>query len=111
MNSPKSCCVDQKELCAKPEETPAKTNGKSTKAEPMDGRCLDYNGWWSDGGNYGKTDWRAYRNFVMSDCDRAFFSGCWRDHYSGGCWAVHGSGGCSRVIGHSSDYHKHNFPS
>lgn len=94
-----SCCAGGKPMAVMP------------RGEPMDGRCLDYNGWWSDGGNYGKTDWRAYRNFVMSDCDRAFFSaGCWQDHYRGGCWAVHGQGGCSARIGHSSDYHKHNFP-
>ena len=73
-----------------------------------DGRCLDYNGWWTDGGNYPKDDWRAYRNFVMSDCDRALVF-CVFDHVVGGCVANHGHS-CSRFIGHDSFYHKHDFP-
>lgn len=78
----------------------------------MSGRCLDYNGWWSDGRNYPLTDWRAYRNFVASDCNRAWavFPTCFGDRFLSGCWAVHGDGGCSRTIHHSWRYHKHNFP-
>ncbi len=31
------------------------------------GRCMDYNGKWSDGGNYGMTDPRSARNFIDSE--------------------------------------------
>lgn len=82
--------------------------GSVSARNAMDGRCLDYNGVWTDGGNYPRSDWRAFRNFVGSDCDLAFFrAGCWRDHFSGGCWAVHGAGGCSAKIGHAWSYHRH----
>ena len=74
---------------------------------PMDSRCLDYNGFFSDHGNYPLSDWRAFRNFIGSDCDRAL-SRCILDHlYSGGCMGRHG--GCSKYIGHSQSEHWHNL--
>lgn len=39
------------------------------------GRCMDYNGKWSDGGNYRITDPRSARNFTDSDCDKAMWRG------------------------------------
>lgn len=107
LDVPESCCSDA--------DSGAECTGAmaATSRTPMDeGRCLDYNGWWSDGQNYSKSDWRAFRNLVGSDCSKAVFQGvkCWLDHFRGGCWKVNGSGGCSAAIGHSSSYHKHNFP-
>jgi len=112
---PFSCCAQSKMACCKtPAPSKSQQEPKSNVAarNPMNGRCLDYNGWWTDGQNYERDSWRhtwlAFRNFLGSDCDYAMYRGhnCWRDH-SSSCWSVHGSGGCSRLIGHSSDYHRH----
>jgi len=71
------------------------------------GRCMDYNGDFSDGGNYGKKDWRAYRNFVGSDCFYALDWGyCSSEHWTGGCYATHGRS-CSAILGCPDGYHTH----
>jgi len=74
-------------------------------------RCLDYNGWWSDGRNYPLSDLRAARNYIASDCDRVGLA-CWKEHAGliSSCYANHGNKICSTLIGHSEKYHKHNFP-
>lgn len=81
----------------------------SSNGNPMDVRCLDYNGPFSDGGNYPKTHWRAFMNFVGSDCDLSFISCgalCAKDHMVGGCATNHKKL-CSAIINHSTSYHKH----
>lgn len=76
--------------------------------EPMEGRCLDYNGTYTDGKNYPKSDPRAFRNFIGSDCSIALSRGyCGGDHINGGCYKNHGGKLCSDLIGHSSSYHTH----
>ncbi|RAS76665.1 hypothetical protein [Priestia endophytica] len=70
--------------------------------------CNRFNGPSSDGYHYPKTNWRAYRNFVGSDCDWALAIRCVKD-YTSNTWC-NGSGGaaaCSGKIGHSKKYHKH----
>jgi hypothetical protein len=71
-------------------------------AQPMtDQRCLDYNGPFTNGVNYEYNTWRRFYNFAGSD---------WTEHITKkGCYATHGSKTCSRLIGHSSSYHKHSF--
>ncbi len=84
-------------------------DGKTEDEEPMYGRCMDYNGPFSDGGNYPKSHWRAYTNFIGSDCDIALLYGyCYLDHYVGGCEENHGQL-CSSLIGHNPDYHVHDM--
>ncbi|TXH66980.1 MAG: hypothetical protein E6Q83_19035 [Thiothrix sp.] len=75
------------------------------------GRCMDYNGYLSDGGNYPVSDWRSSRNFIGSDCDIAMARGyCWSEHIvRGGCYKTHNGRSCSYLIGHSDDYHQHTF--
>lgn len=71
------------------------------------GRCMDYNGYASDGGNYPKNNPKSYTNFVGSDCYFALRRGnCYIDHYMGGCYANHGVS-CSSLIGCPSNYHMH----
>jgi hypothetical protein len=79
------------------------------KGDPMDdARCLDYNGTNTDGVNYPKSDYRAFVNFVGSDCDIALGQGnCFLDHVNGGCFANHDKKLCSALIGHPSTYHTH----
>lgn len=82
----------------------------ATSSEPMDPeRCLDYNGTNTDGNNYPRSDWRAWRNFVGSDCDIALGQGyCWSEYITKkSCWETHGERICSKLIGHSTSYHTH----
>jgi hypothetical protein len=74
--------------------------------------CLDYNGWFSDGKIYPYNDWRKYRNFVMSDCDRSpWYLACpIVDKIAGSCMKAHAGQICSVALGHSTQYHKHNYP-
>ncbi|TXI15995.1 MAG: hypothetical protein E6Q66_00565 [Pedobacter sp.] len=72
------------------------------------GRCMDYNGYSSDGGNYPKNNPKSYTNFVGSDCYFALKRGnCYLDHYRGGCYANHGGQSYSSLIGCPSYYHTH----
>jgi hypothetical protein len=81
---------------------------EAVRGDPMEGRCLDYNGTYTDGTNYPRSDQRAYKNFVGSDCNLAMLAGhCFADHLNGGCYKNHGSKLCSDLIGHSSAYHTH----
>jgi hypothetical protein len=67
--------------------------------------CLDYNGPYGDCVNY-SSGWRRYQNFILSDCDRAYFAdGCWRDSTNNR--HCNGSHNCSHAIGHSSGHHCH----
>jgi hypothetical protein len=70
--------------------------------------CNRWNGPHTDDYHYPKTNWKALRNFVGSDCDRALAARCLKD-YTSNTWC-NGSGGpaaCSGKIGHSKRYHKH----
>lgn len=72
------------------------------------GRCMDYNGQFTDGKNYPKNHWRAYTNFIGSDCDIAVSRGyCLLDHYNGGCAVSHGGRTCSSILGCPEGYHMH----
>lgn len=94
--------------CCKGMGIGADSTSAAASRDIHDGRCLDYNGWYSDHHNYSLRDnpTGALKNFVGSDC---FFAlrFCVLDHlYNGGCMARHG--GCSRFIGHSQNEHWHN---
>lgn len=86
-----------------------KASYNNPQSEPME-RCMDYNGPMSDGVNYPKTDWRAFRNFVGSDCYLTFcvLPICLLDHLVGGCQKAH-IVLCSTFIGHSHYYHQHSW--
>lgn len=72
------------------------------------GRCLDYNGDFSDGGNYPRSDWRAWQNFIGSDCSYAVnILYCLTEQWTGGCYATHGGRSCSEILGCPDSYHKH----
>lgn len=72
--------------------------------------CLDCNGPWGDckkpGHVIGNQWGSGGLNFVLSDCDQAYFrAGCWRDHTR--YRYCNGSRNCSPMIGHSSYHHCH----
>ena len=72
------------------------------------GRCLDYNGQFSDGGNYPHSDRRAWTNFVGSDCYYAMSWGyCWSELKNPGCYETHGGRSCSSILGCPDYYHTH----
>lgn len=67
--------------------------------------CNRFNGPATDDVHYPKTHWRAYVNFVQSDCDIALANStkCWGWSY---CNQSGPAGGCSIIIGRSSRYHR-----
>lgn len=70
-------------------------------------RCLDYNGPYGNQVNYSHWYWRAWANYVGSDCDLAFFqAACYLDNTTpwGPC---DGQRNCSAAIGHCFSYHRH----
>jgi hypothetical protein len=102
--APGMCHIDAK-------DSRHKVQANATGSPMNDLRCLDYNGPFSDGGNYDKNTWRAFYNFMGSDCELALYKGyCWTEHFTGrGCSLTHGGKTCSVLIGHSPNYHKHKF--
>lgn len=68
--------------------------------------CNRFNGPASDGGHYPKTHWRAYANFVGSDCDLALLQStkCYGHGY---CNQSGPAAGCSTIIDHNRFYHPH----
>ena len=85
-------------------------NAPTTSGYTEMARCPDYNGTFTDGKNYPKSDWRAYKNFLGSCCDQAINKGhCFLDHYNGGCAVSHGGRTCSYLIYHPEDYHIHDY--
>lgn len=68
--------------------------------------CNRFNGPFSDGVHYAKTNPKAYTNFISSDCDIALANStvCWGWDY---CNQSGPAAGCSIEIGHSTKYHKH----
>lgn len=95
--------------------TPITINQYYKKYKPGDKvHCNRFNGPLTDDVHYPKTHWRAYVNFAGSDCQLAITSSnpvgklCALD-YTSSPWC-NGSGGpaaCSKVIGHSTKYHRH----
>lgn len=76
--------------------------------------CNRFNGPGSDGVHYPKTHWKAYVNFVGSDCQLAvtfnkyYGKLCALDYTSNKwCNGYGGPAACSGVIGHKKTYHKH----
>lgn len=70
-------------------------------------RCLDYNGPYGNQINYSHWYWRAWVNYVGSDCDLAFYqAACYLDNITpwGPCDGQHN---CSATIGHCFGYHRH----
>src|SRR5690606_18633902 len=56
------CCTD-----TTTESTSEHNHETSAQVGPMDGRCNDYNGWFSDGINYPHSEFaKSLRNFIMS---------------------------------------------
>lgn len=79
--------------------------------------CNRFNGPASDNVHYPKSHWRAYVNFVGSDCQKAItgdnklIAGLCAMDYTDNPWC-NGAGGaaaCSVAIGHNTKYHKHSI--
>ncbi len=78
--------------------------------------CNRFNGPASDNVHYPKSHWKAYLNFVGSDCQLAITGDeilgnlCVLDYTDDPwCNGVGGPAACSFVIGHSTTYHKHSI--
>ena len=76
--------------------------------------CNRFNGPASDNVHYPKSHWKAYTNFVGSDCQLAITFNkslgplCALDYTSNTwCNGYGRAAACSAVIGHSRTYHKH----
>ncbi|MFL0475574.1 hypothetical protein ACH0CI_26695 [Priestia sp. 179-F W1.4 NHS] len=70
--------------------------------------CNRFNGTFTDGYHYPKTNWRALRNFTNSDCDKALAIRCVKDYTSETwCNGTGGAAACSGKLGHSKKYHTH----
>lgn len=89
------------------ETTVSARKGYGDKYYPGDWvHCNRFNGPFSDGVHYAKTNPKAYTNFISSDCDIALANStvCWGWDY---CNQSGPAAGCSIEIGHSTKYHKH----
>lgn len=81
-----------------------------TRQEPMDGRCMDYNGPNTNGANYLRSSTGlAWDNFEGSDCYIAVFDTyCWTEHFpivGRDCWVNHGGKNCSILINRPSEFY------
>ena len=76
--------------------------------------CNRFNGGASDNVHYPKDDWRAYVNFVGSDCqqaitDNTYYAALCAKDYTDEKWCngIGIAAACSSLIGHKTTYHKH----
>lgn len=68
--------------------------------------CNRFNGIYTDGIHYKKTNPNSYKNFIGSDCDISLANStkCWGHSY---CNQSGPPAGCSKIIGHQTTYHNH----
>lgn len=96
------CCYDRLNTSASSSLACDACHTTLRKAEKDDEpRCIDYNGKFSDGVNYPKSDWRALRNFIGSDCYEAVKRGyCLMEHASKepSCYRAHGGKICTELV-------------